>query len=113
MACLLNSQGQGLSGKNEQSTQTRGSGPMQLHRLHRLEAGPAHNWQKMPIRGAIHLLVKHVSRKAIMNEQLVWMRNFLFSFWISVKFYSPGKGNTSTYTLWVQTIQTKTSMIRN
>jgi len=40
MAFLLNSQGQGLSGKNEQSTQTpwRGGapearGPMQLHRL--------------------------------------------------------------------------------
>jgi len=47
MAFLLNSQAQGLSGKNEQSTQTpwRGApearGPMQLHRLHRLKAGPA------------------------------------------------------------------------
>jgi len=44
MAFLLNSQAQGVSGKNEQSTQTpwRGApealGPMQLHRLHRLKA---------------------------------------------------------------------------
>jgi len=42
----LNSQAQGVSGKNEQSTQTpwRGTpearGPMQLHWLHRLKAGP-------------------------------------------------------------------------
>jgi len=47
MAFLLSSQAQGVSGKNEQSTQTpwRGApearGPMQLHRLHRLKAGPA------------------------------------------------------------------------
>jgi len=47
MAFLLNSQPQGVSGKNEQSTQIpwRGApearGPMQLHRLHRLKAGPA------------------------------------------------------------------------
>jgi len=46
MAFLLNSQVQGVSGKNEQSTQTpwRGApearGPMQLHRLHRLKACP-------------------------------------------------------------------------
>ena len=46
MAFLLDSQAQGVSGKNEQSTQTpwRGTpeerGPMQLHRLHRLKAGP-------------------------------------------------------------------------
>jgi len=46
MAFLLNSQAQGVFGKNEQSTQTpwRGvpeaRGPMQLHRLHRLKAGP-------------------------------------------------------------------------
>jgi len=43
---LLNAQAQGVSGKNEQSTQTswRGApearGAMQLHRLHRLKAGP-------------------------------------------------------------------------
>jgi len=47
MSFLLNSQAQGVSGKNEQSTQTswrgapEGRGPMQLHRLHRLKAGPA------------------------------------------------------------------------
>jgi len=47
MAFLLKSQAQGVTGKNEQSTQTprRGDpeaqGPMQLHRLHRLQAGPA------------------------------------------------------------------------
>jgi len=47
MAFLLNSQAQGVSDKNELSTQTpwRGApevrGPMQLHRLHRLNAGPA------------------------------------------------------------------------
>jgi len=46
MAFLLNSQTQGVSGKNEQSTQTpwcgapEARGPMQLHRLHRLMAGP-------------------------------------------------------------------------
>jgi len=46
MAFLLISQAQGVSGKNEQSSQTpwRGApearGPMQLHRLHRLKAGP-------------------------------------------------------------------------
>jgi len=46
MPFLLNSRAQGVSGKNEQSTQTpwRGApearGPMQLHRLHRLKAGP-------------------------------------------------------------------------
>jgi len=46
MAFLLNSQAQGVSGKYEQSTQTpwRGAsevrGPMQLHRLHWLKAGP-------------------------------------------------------------------------
>jgi len=46
MAFLLNSQAQGVSGKNEQSTQTpwRGApearGPMQPHRLHRLKADP-------------------------------------------------------------------------
>jgi len=46
MAFLLNSQVQGVSGKNEQSTQTpwRGApearGSMQLHRLHRLKASP-------------------------------------------------------------------------
>jgi len=49
MAFLLNSQAQGVSGKNEQSTQTpwRGApearGPMQLHRLHRLKAGPGYD----------------------------------------------------------------------
>jgi len=49
MAFLLNSQAQGVSGKNEQPTQTpwRGAsearGPMQLHRLHRLKAGPDRN----------------------------------------------------------------------
>jgi len=48
MAFLLNSQAQGVSGNNEQSTLTpwRGApearGPMQLHRLHRLKAGPAY-----------------------------------------------------------------------
>jgi len=48
MAFLLNSQAQGVSGKNEQSTHTpwRGApearGPMQLHRLHRLKAGPGY-----------------------------------------------------------------------
>jgi len=46
MAFLLNSQAQGVSGKNEQSTQTPWHGvpearaPTQLHRLHRLKAGP-------------------------------------------------------------------------
>jgi len=46
MAFLLNSQAQGVSGKNEQSTQTpwhgapEARGTMQLHRLHRLKAGP-------------------------------------------------------------------------
>jgi len=50
MAFLLNSQAQRVSGKNEQSTQTpwRGApqarGPMQLRRLHRLKAGPAHHY---------------------------------------------------------------------
>jgi len=49
MAFLLSSQAQGVTGKNEQSTQTpwRGAlearGPMQLHRLHRLKAGPGCN----------------------------------------------------------------------
>ena len=48
MAFLLNSQAQGVSGKNERSIQTpwRGApeerGPMQLHRLHRLKAGTAY-----------------------------------------------------------------------
>jgi len=42
----MNPQAQGASGKNEQSTQTPWGGapeardPMQLHRLHRLKAGP-------------------------------------------------------------------------
>jgi len=46
VAFLLNSQEQGVSGKNEHSTQTPGRGapeargPMQQHRLHRLKAGP-------------------------------------------------------------------------
>jgi len=46
MAFLLNSQAQGVSGKNEQFTQIpwRGAaearGPIQLHRLHRRKAGP-------------------------------------------------------------------------
>jgi len=46
MAFLLNSQVQGVSGKNEQPTQTpcrrapEAAGPMHLHRLHRLKAGP-------------------------------------------------------------------------
>jgi len=46
LAFLLNSQAQGVSGKNEQSTQTpwRGApdaqGQMQLYRLHRPKAGP-------------------------------------------------------------------------
>jgi len=46
MAFLPISQEQGGSGKNEQSTQTPWRGapearvPMQLHRLHRLKAGP-------------------------------------------------------------------------
>jgi len=46
MTFLLNSKAQGVSGKNEQSTQTpwRGApeawGPMQLHWLHRIKAGP-------------------------------------------------------------------------
>jgi len=45
MVFLLNSQAQGVSSKNEQSTQTpwRGAsearGPMQLHELHRFKAG--------------------------------------------------------------------------
>jgi len=49
LAILLNSQAQGVSGKNEQFTQTpwRGApearGPMRLHRLHRLKAGPVHH----------------------------------------------------------------------
>jgi len=49
MAFLLNSQALGVSGKNEQSSQPplRGApearGPMQLHRLHRLKAGPSRN----------------------------------------------------------------------
>jgi len=48
MAFLLNSQAQGVFGKNEQSTQMpwhrapEARGPMQLHRLHRLKASPAH-----------------------------------------------------------------------
>jgi len=48
MTFLLNSQPQGVSGKNEQSTQIpwRGvpeaRGPLQLHRLHRLKAGPGY-----------------------------------------------------------------------
>jgi len=48
MAFLLNSQALGVSDKNEQSTQTpwRGApeawGPMQLHWLHRLKAGPGY-----------------------------------------------------------------------
>jgi len=56
MAFLLNYQAQGVSGKNEQSTQTlwRGApearGPMQLNRLHRLKAGPGgghtHLWKQ-------------------------------------------------------------------
>jgi len=52
MAFLLNSQSQGVSGKNEQATQTpwRGApevrGPMQLHRLHRLKAGHAHKGER-------------------------------------------------------------------
>jgi len=46
MGFLLNSQAQGVSGKHEQSTQTlwcgapEARGPMQLHQLHRLKAGP-------------------------------------------------------------------------
>jgi len=46
MAFLLNSQAQGLSGKNEQSTQTplcwapEARGQRKLHWLHRLKAGP-------------------------------------------------------------------------
>ena len=53
---LLNSQAQGVSGKNEQSTQTpwRGApearGPMQLHRLHRLKAGPDRRTQILKMR---------------------------------------------------------------
>ena len=49
MPFLLNSQAQGVSGKNEQPTQTpwrrapEARGPMQLHRLHRLKAGPAYS----------------------------------------------------------------------
>jgi len=47
---LLNSQAKGASGKNEQSTQTlwraapEARGPMQLHRLHRLKAGPENRY---------------------------------------------------------------------
>jgi len=46
MAFLLNSQEQGVSGKINKLTKHHGAGPpdtrgpMQLHRLHRLEAGP-------------------------------------------------------------------------
>jgi len=41
MAFLLNSQVQGASGKNKQSTpNAMARGPMQLHQLHRLKAGP-------------------------------------------------------------------------
>ena len=46
MAFLMNSQAQGVSGKNEQFTQTpwcrvpEVRGPMQVHRLHRRKAGP-------------------------------------------------------------------------
>jgi len=53
MAFLLNSQAQGTSGKNEQSTKYHGAGhsgargPMQLHRLHRLKAGPVHKYVYM------------------------------------------------------------------
>jgi len=49
MTFLLNSQAQGVSDKNEQSSQPpwRGApearGSMQLHRLHWLKAGPARN----------------------------------------------------------------------
>jgi len=52
MAFLLNSQAQGVSGKNEQSIQTlwRGAaearGPMQLHRL---KAGPALQGRIQPV----------------------------------------------------------------
>jgi len=55
MAFFLNSQAQGLSGKYEQSTQTpwRGApealGPMQLHRLHWLKAGPVGGGRKARI----------------------------------------------------------------
>ena len=44
MAVLLNSQAQGVSGKNEHSyPNTTARGRMQLHRLHRLKAGPGNN----------------------------------------------------------------------
>jgi len=49
MAFLLNSQAQGVSGRNDQSTQSpwrrapKARVPMQLHRLHQLKAGPANN----------------------------------------------------------------------
>jgi len=64
MAFLLNSQAQGVSGKNEQSTQTpwRGApevrGPMQLHRLHRLKAGPAQHF--------------HISFNCVIYKTWVW-----------------------------------------
>jgi len=47
MAFLLNSQAQGVSGKMNSLFKHHGAGPpevrgpMQLHRLHRLKAGPA------------------------------------------------------------------------
>jgi len=40
MAFLLNLQVQGVSGKNEQSTQTPWRGVSEVHRLHRLKASP-------------------------------------------------------------------------
>jgi len=46
MSFLLSSQAQGVSGKNEQSPWGGAPevwGPMQLHWLHQLKAGPAYN----------------------------------------------------------------------
>jgi len=67
MAFLLNSQAPGVSGKNEQSTQTpwRGApearGPKQLHPLHRLKAGPAGNANG--VKSWVKQTVDHASSK--------------------------------------------------
>ena len=60
MAFLLNSQVQGVSGKNVQSTQTpwRGApearGPMQLRQLHQLKASPTCESHFLQIRICTH-----------------------------------------------------------
>jgi len=58
MAFLLNSQAQGVSGKMNNLPKHHGAGPqeargpMQLHRLHRLKAGPACTTQQCIARRA-------------------------------------------------------------